>query len=79
MQQKDTVERGLVQRVERGWILHNLGKVLRDGPLYLVESTKGNTVYHVDLDRDTCTCKDWRRRQQPCKHIFSAVIFNAKS
>ncbi len=75
---KDTVDRGTVQRVERGWILANLGKVLRDGPLYLVESSKGKKVYYVDLRRDTCECKDWLRRRDTCKHLIAATLVAAR-
>jgi uncharacterized Zn finger protein len=25
-----------------------------------------------------CGCADWRRRRQPCKHIFAALIWAAK-
>ena len=75
---KDSVDRALVQRVERGWILANLGKVEKDGPLYLVESSKGRTVYHVDLNRDTCECADWTRRRDTCKHLIAATMVAAK-
>lgn len=75
---KDTVERGTVQRVERGWILANLGKVEKDGPLYNVRSSKGRGMYVVDLKRDTCECEDWKRRKDTCKHLVAATLVAAR-
>ncbi len=75
---KDSVDRATVQRVERGWILANLGKVEKDGPLYIVESSKGRKVYYVDLKRDTCECADWQRRQDTCKHLVAATLVAAR-
>ena len=25
-----------------------------------------------------CGCADWRRRKEPCKHIFAALVWAAK-
>ena len=78
LKEKDSVDRALVQRVERGWILANLGKVLKDGPLYLVESSTGRGSYYVDLKRDTCECEDWQRRRDTCKHLVAATMYSIK-
>jgi hypothetical protein len=75
---KDTVDRATVQRVERGWILANLGKVEKDGPLYNVRSSTGRGMYVVDLSRDTCECKDWMRRKDTCKHLVAATLVAAR-
>jgi hypothetical protein len=75
---KDTVDKGTVQRVERGWILANLGKVEKDGPLYNVRSSTGRGMYVVDLRRQTCECKDWMRRKDTCKHLVAATLVAAR-
>jgi hypothetical protein len=25
-----------------------------------------------------CSCADWRRRREPCKHVFAALVWAAK-
>jgi uncharacterized Zn finger protein len=25
-----------------------------------------------------CSCPDWRRRKQPCKHVYAASVWAAK-
>ena len=43
---------------------------------YAVPSQTGNLVYMVDTRE--CTCEDFRRRQQPCKHILAVRLHVAR-
>lgn len=71
---KDTVERSTAQGVERGWILANLGKVEKDGPLYNVRSSAGHGIYVAHLRRDTCECADWKRPKDACNHLVATLV-----
>lgn len=79
MQQQDTVDRATIQRVEKGWVMALLGKIEKDGPLFMVKSSTGRGVYAVNLDKDECECKDWMKRKTMCKHLVAATIFSAKN
>lgn len=39
-----------------------------DAETAIIESSDGNSYYTVT--RHTCTCKDFQKRRQPCKHIY---------
>lgn len=45
---------------------------LEDGG-WRVPSCSGTRYYVVDLERETCTCPDYRSREQACKHVFAAA------
>jgi hypothetical protein len=44
-----------------------------------VPSCTGSRVYTVDLKAGSCTCPDYRRRQEPCKHLYAAEIARVKT
>ncbi len=46
--------------------------------VYTVPGCKGGE-YLVHLKRETCTCPDYERHHAPCKHIFAATIYRARS
>lgn len=35
-------------------------------------------VYVVHLGRETCTCPDYERRGEPCKHLYAATVAASK-
>jgi hypothetical protein len=47
---------------------------------YVVPSCTGATTYTVHLaPRERCSCPDFARRGEPCKHLFCATIAAAKA
>ncbi len=47
----------------------------RDGSkAYAVPSQSAPGLYHV-ADINTCTCPDFERRRQPCKHVLAIRIY----
>lgn len=46
---------------------------LEDGG-WRVPSCSGTRYYVVDLEKETCSCPDFRSRELACKHVFAAVI-----
>ena len=43
-----------------------------DGPYWLVPSqSRQDEQYLVDEEQRTCTCPDWEKHQEPCKHVFA--------
>src|ERR1700676_470139 len=42
-----------------------------DGHLWLVPSQTRLISYQVDEKKRTCTCPDWEKHQEPCKHVFA--------
>lgn len=40
---------------------------------YGIPSQRHAGVYHL-TDCQTCTCYDYRRRQQPCKHVLAVRL-----
>ena len=66
-------------REERGLQIANTMKIEKNILGYKVPSQSGNGTYIVNLDHGTpfCTCPDFEKRQQPCKHIH-AVEFVIK-
>ncbi len=36
-------------------------------------------VYLVDLGLESCSCEDFRRREEPCKHVYGARTVRAKT
>ena len=50
--------------------------------VYTVPGCSGGT-YRVDLapfgGEESCTCPDFQRHKQPCKHTYAATISRAKS
>ncbi len=47
--------------------------------VYIVPGCKGGS-YTVHLShRERCSCPDFARHHKPCKHIYMATIYRAKS
>ncbi len=51
--------------------------------VYMVPGCSGGT-YTVDLavftdEPETCSCPDYQRHKQPCKHVYAATVARAKS
>lgn len=63
-------------RVERAERIASSGGIVRSGESWLVPSTSSEAVYRVALDGEQlrCTCPDFQRRHQPCKHIIATAI-----
>jgi transposase len=65
-------------REERGLIIAALCKLNKTPECWLVPSqSKGETIYKVDADKQTCTCPDHLEAGHKCKHLF-AVEFTMK-
>ncbi len=45
--------------------------------IYQVPSQSNGAYYTVNLQRDTCSCPDWRKRKRACKHIYAARQYRA--
>jgi hypothetical protein len=82
MQVQDTVETATVKRVERGWLLYELGHCQRHGDLWVVRAQDSSRYYKVALDHntqgETCECPDHREKGNTCKHIIACTIAEAK-
>ena len=49
------------------------------GGLSVPSCSEPGRSYRVSLAGEgRCGCADWRRRKQPCKHIFAALVWAAK-
>ena len=66
-------------REEKGLVIAATSKIEQNRLGWKVPSQSGNGTYVVNLDHDHpfCTCPDFEKRQQPCKHIH-AVEFVAQ-
>ena len=60
-------------REERGKQIEATCKIEKNKLGWKVPSQSGNGSYIVNLDHGTpfCTCPDYEKRQQPCKHIHA--------
>ena len=70
---KDTAT---ANRIKRGMDL--VGSVERHGDLYTAEASSGGLWYTVNLEGETCSCRDYQRREEACKHIYAVTIFRAR-
>jgi hypothetical protein len=73
----------VARRARRGLALwHDYGAEIRPMPaggLSVPSCSEPGRSYRVSLaDEGRCGCTDWRRRKQPCKHIFAALVWVAK-
>jgi transposase len=61
------------EREARGLVIANTSKIEKNLIGYKVPSQSGNGTYIVNLDHGSpfCTCPDYEKRQQPCKHIHA--------
>jgi SWIM zinc finger len=66
-------------REERGLELYRRGgieRISRDA--FIVPSRSRRRVeYLVDLDRQSCECRDHQRTGGPCKHVSAAMLYQA--
>ena len=46
--------------------------------VFRIPSTTGRGFYRVNLDAETCECRDFENRRCVCLHLFAATIFTAK-
>lgn len=59
-------------RQRRGLAISALTKIDQNRLGYSVPSQSGNGTYIVSVDDEPfCTCPDFEKNQQPCKHIFA--------
>jgi SWIM zinc finger len=77
------IELSIARRVSRGLALwRNQGAEIRPTPaggLFVPSCSEPGRSYWVSLAGEgRCDCPDWRRRKEPCKHVFAAFIWAAK-
>ncbi len=60
-------------REERGLVIAQNSKIVKTPVGWKVPSQSGNGTYIVSLDHGHpfCTCPDFEKRQQPCKHVHA--------
>ncbi len=67
--------RGLVLWLERGAEIRSMPA----GGLSVPSCSEPGRSYRVSLAGEgRCGCADWRRRREPCKHLFAALVWAAK-
>ena len=66
-------------RAARGLELYRRGgieRIARD--LYIVPSRSQRRLeYFVDLERQSCECRDHQRTGAACLHIYAAILYHA--
>jgi hypothetical protein len=66
-------------REQRGLEVYRRGgieRIARD--LYIVPSrTRWRVEYFVDLERQSCECRDHQRTGAACLHIYAAMLYQA--
>jgi hypothetical protein len=77
------IESSVARRACRGLALwRSRGAEIRpmpSGGLSVPSCSEPGRSYRVSLAGEgRCGCADWRRRRQPCKHIFAALVWAAK-
>ena len=59
-------------RRQRGLAIASLAQIEKNRLGYKVPSQSGNGSYVVNTDGEPfCSCPDFERRQQPCKHVYA--------
>jgi SWIM zinc finger len=54
-------------------------RLMAAGGLSVPSCSEPERSYRVSLAGEgRCGCADWRRRKEPCKHIFAALVWAAK-
>ncbi len=64
-------------REERGLVIAALCKLNRTPDGWLVPSQSNETIYRVNVEKQTCTCPDHQEAGFKCKHLY-AVEFTIK-
>ncbi len=77
------IESSVARRARRGLALwRNRGAEIRAMPaggLSVPSCSEPGRSYRVSLANEgRCGCADWRRRKEPCKHLYAALIWAAK-
>ncbi|MEW6635362.1 MAG: SWIM zinc finger family protein [Actinomycetota bacterium] len=77
------IEGSVVRRARRGLALwRSQGAEIRPMPaggLSVPSCSQPGRSYRVSLvGEGRCGCADWRRRKQPCKHLYAALVWAAK-
>jgi hypothetical protein len=77
------IEVSIARRVSRGLVLwREQGAEIRTmlaGGLSVPSCSEPGRIYQVSLAGEgRCSCPDWRRRKQPCKHVYAASVWAAK-
>lgn len=77
------IESSVARRVRRGIALwRNQGVEIRPMPaggLSVPSCSEAGRSYRVSLAGEgRCGCPDWRRRKEPCKHLYAALVWAAK-
>ncbi|QIN77533.1 hypothetical protein GBA65_02330 [Rubrobacter marinus] len=73
----------VARRACRGLALwRRLGAEIRTTPaggLSVPSCSRPGRSYRVSLAGEgRCGCADWRRRKEPCKHVYAALVWAAK-
>jgi len=76
------IEVSVARRARRGLALwRSQGTEIRPMPaggLSVPSCSEPGRSYRVSLAGEgRCGCADWRRRKQPCKHLFAALVWAA--
>ena len=63
---------GLAGRQQRGMAIAAIVPIQKNRLGYQVPSQSGNGSYIVNVDDEPfCSCPDFEKRQQPCKHVYA--------
>ncbi|MDQ3363022.1 MAG: SWIM zinc finger domain-containing protein, partial [Actinomycetota bacterium] len=73
------IEVSVARRASRGIVLwRSQGAEIRPMPaggLSVPSCSEVGRSYRVSLvGEGRCGCADWRRRKQPCKHLYAALV-----
>ena len=77
------IEVSVARRARRGLALwRSQGAEIRPMPaggLSVPSCSEAGRSYRVSLAGEGCCgCPDWRRRKEPCKHLYAALVWAAK-
>jgi len=76
------IELSVARRVSRGLALwRDRGAEIRPMPAggSVPSCSEPDRSYRVSLAGEgRCGCPNWRRRKEPCKHVYAALIWAAK-
>ena len=68
----DDPDDGDAGRQQRGMAIAALVPVVKNKLGYKIPSQSGNGSYVVNVDDEPfCTCPDFEKRQEPCKHVYA--------
>ncbi len=75
---EDSIAQHAFERASRGLQAWRDGAVGVCGGTWVVAGERGG-IYRVSLRDGSCTCPDYRRYRQPCKHVYAAEVARAKT